>query len=132
MSRVQEYPVSNSRTNWATGGYRSSSPSTRAIIKSPPGSQSCIVPFGSMISYKRSKNKPRSLKTPAVSFRRSNRRSYQQRDRTEPTRPSRHAPTSGTITKISAQERNPNRLNIFLDGEFAFGIGLDAAATQQL
>src|SRR5262245_43771008 len=78
--------------------------------------------------YGRSKKKSRPLESPAVSFRRSNRRS----DHSEPIRPSRHTPTSGTITKITAQERNPNRVNVYLDGEFAFGIGLDAAASQQL
>jgi regulatory protein len=47
-------------------------------------------------------------------------------------RPARDAPTSGTITRIVAQEHNPNRVSVFLDGEFAFGIGLDAAASARL
>ncbi|MFL5759382.1 MAG: regulatory protein RecX [Thermomicrobiales bacterium] len=67
-----------------------------------------------------------------MSFRRSGRRSVKQRSPREEPRPSRTAPSSGTITKIAAQEHNPNRVSVFLDGEFAFGIGLDAAASQQL
>ncbi len=31
----------------------------------------------------------------------------------------------GTITKITAQVRDPNRSSVFLDGEFAFGISTD-------
>jgi regulatory protein len=29
---------------------------------------------------------------------------------------------SGTITSLKVQARNPNRVNVFLDGEFAFGL----------
>jgi regulatory protein len=63
-----------------------------------------------------------------MSFRGSSRR----RTATKEPRPSRDAPTSGTVTRIVAQEHNPNRVSVFLDGEFAFGIGLDAAASAQL
>lgn len=31
-------------------------------------------------------------------------------------------PSSGKVTAIKAQERNPERVNVFLDGEFAFAI----------
>jgi len=61
----------------------------------------------------------------------SSRGSARQRTTAEP-RPARDAPTSGTITRIVAQEHNPNRVSVFLDGEFAFGIGLDAAASARL
>jgi regulatory protein len=61
----------------------------------------------------------------------SSRGSARRRRSAEP-RPARDAPTSGTITRIVAQEHNPNRVSVFLDGEFAFGIGLDAAASARL
>ena len=32
------------------------------------------------------------------------------------------------ITKLSIQKRNPGRVNVYLDGKFAFGIPKDAAA----
>jgi regulatory protein len=63
-----------------------------------------------------------------MSYRRSTRR----RSQTAEPRPARDAPTSGTITRIVAQEHNPNRVSVYLDGEFAFGIGLDAAANARL
>jgi regulatory protein len=34
----------------------------------------------------------------------------------------------GTITALSAQKRSPNRVNVYLDGEFAFGLAYAAAA----
>ena len=34
----------------------------------------------------------------------------------------------GTITNITAQVRNERRVNVFLEGKFAFGLALDAAA----
>ncbi len=37
-----------------------------------------------------------------------------------------------TITAIEAQKKNPNRVNIYLDGEFAFGITRIVAAWLQL
>jgi regulatory protein len=67
-----------------------------------------------------------------VSFRRNPRRFTKRPGSAERVRPSRDAPTSGTITKIVSQEHNPDRLNVFLDEVFAFGIGIDAAASQQL
>jgi regulatory protein len=67
-----------------------------------------------------------------VSFRRNPRRFTKRSGSVESKRPSRDAPTSGTITKISAQEHNPDRLNVFLGEVFAFGVGIDAAASQQL
>jgi regulatory protein len=67
-----------------------------------------------------------------VSFRRGRRQYKKQGSRDEVVRPSRDAPDSGTITKISAQEHNPDRLNVYLDEVFALGIGLDAAASQRL
>jgi regulatory protein len=63
-----------------------------------------------------------------VSFRGSARR---RGTATEP-RPSRDAPSSGKVTRIVAQEHNPNRVSVYLDGEFAFGIGLEAAASARL
>jgi regulatory protein len=35
---------------------------------------------------------------------------------------------SGTITALKVQARNPNRVNVFLDGEFAFGLERITAA----
>ena len=32
-----------------------------------------------------------------------------------------------TITALTAQKRNRDRVNIFLDGEFAFGLAIEAA-----
>lgn len=32
---------------------------------------------------------------------------------------------SGTITKLVAQRKNPNRVNVYLDGEYAFGVYSD-------
>ncbi len=32
-----------------------------------------------------------------------------------------------TVTRLEAQKKNPQRLNVYLDGEFAFGISLAAA-----
>jgi regulatory protein len=62
----------------------------------------------------------------------SSRGSPRRRSSTAEPRPARDAPTSGTVTRIVAQEHNPNRVSVFLDGEFAFGIGLDAAASARL
>ena len=36
---------------------------------------------------------------------------------------------SGTITLLQMQKRNKERVNVFLDGEYAFAIGLDVALT---
>jgi regulatory protein len=36
------------------------------------------------------------------------------------------------ITALTAQKRNPNRLNVFLDGTFAFGLELAVASTLQV
>ena len=33
------------------------------------------------------------------------------------------------ITALKAQKRNKERLNVYLDGEFAFGVALETAAT---
>lgn len=38
----------------------------------------------------------------------------------------------GTITRITPQQQDPNRINIDLDGEFAFGVGIELAAAEQL
>lgn len=38
----------------------------------------------------------------------------------------------GTITALQAQKRNPQRINIFLDGEFAFGLARIVAAWLQV
>lgn len=35
---------------------------------------------------------------------------------------------AGTITRLSPQKRNKERVNVYLDGDFAFGLALDAAA----
>lgn len=40
--------------------------------------------------------------------------------------------TQHTITALSAQKRNPQRVNIFLDGEFAFGLARIVAAWLQV
>jgi regulatory protein len=37
---------------------------------------------------------------------------------------------SGTITAIEQQQRNPERVNVFLDGEFAFALSRDDAIMQ--
>src|SRR5574340_1235861 len=34
----------------------------------------------------------------------------------------------GTITALKVQKRNPNRVNVYLDGEFAFGLARIVAA----
>jgi len=36
---------------------------------------------------------------------------------------------AGVITRLQVQKRNPQRVNVFLDGEFAFGVTLDVAAS---
>jgi len=41
-------------------------------------------------------------------------------------------PVSGTITAISAQARDPERVNVFVDGRFAFGMTRLLAAEQGL
>ena len=38
-------------------------------------------------------------------------------------------PTSGTITLLQVQKRNKERVNIFLDGEYAFAVGMNVALT---
>jgi regulatory protein len=37
--------------------------------------------------------------------------------------------TSGTITMLQMQKRNKERVNVFLDGEYAFAVSLDTATT---
>jgi regulatory protein len=37
--------------------------------------------------------------------------------------------TSGTISMLQMQKRNKERVNVFLDGEYAFAVGLDVALT---
>jgi regulatory protein len=44
----------------------------------------------------------------------------------------RSLPTSGAVTAIKGQQRNPERVNIFLDGEFAFAIMREDAVLQGL
>ncbi|CAN5403060.1 RecX family transcriptional regulator [soil metagenome] len=39
-------------------------------------------------------------------------------------------PSSGKVTAIKAQERNPERVNVFLEGEFAFAISAQEVVTQ--
>lgn len=41
------------------------------------------------------------------------------RDRTPP------EPVAGTITDLTAQKRDPERINVFVDGAFAFGLSAD-------
>ncbi len=41
-------------------------------------------------------------------------------------------PRGGTITKITAQVRDPNRSSVFLDGEFGFGVTTDRVLTEGL
>ncbi|MCS6827972.1 MAG: hypothetical protein NZ553_15270, partial [Caldilinea sp.] len=36
---------------------------------------------------------------------------------------------AGIITRLQVQKNNPQRVNVFLDGEFAFGVTLDVAAS---
>lgn len=36
---------------------------------------------------------------------------------------------AGIITRLQVQKKNPQRVNVFLDGEFAFGVALDVAAS---
>ncbi|MGH2561379.1 MAG: regulatory protein RecX [Thermomicrobiales bacterium] len=40
--------------------------------------------------------------------------------------------TDGRITRIAVQERDPNRLNVDLDGAFAFGVSREIAADERL
>jgi regulatory protein len=44
----------------------------------------------------------------------------------------RSLPTEGTVTAIQQQQRNPERVNVFLDGEFAFAIPREEAVLQGL
>jgi regulatory protein len=37
-------------------------------------------------------------------------------------------PTGGTISALKVQKRNPQRINVYLDGEYAFGLGRITAA----
>ncbi|HEX6693836.1 MAG TPA: RecX family transcriptional regulator [Longimicrobiales bacterium] len=39
---------------------------------------------------------------------------------------------SGTITALKAQRRSPDRLNLYVDGEFRCGIAMDVVATERL
>jgi regulatory protein len=41
-------------------------------------------------------------------------------------------PRAGQITGLSPQSRDPNRLNVDIDGEFAFGVGAELAETAGL
>lgn len=41
-------------------------------------------------------------------------------------------PTGGRITRIAPQERDPERVNVFLDGAFAFGLGAELALREGL
>jgi regulatory protein len=47
-------------------------------------------------------------------------------------RPRADAPTSGRITAIRQQERDPNRVSVFIDGEFAFGLGASLTLAEGL
>lgn len=38
----------------------------------------------------------------------------------------------GTITALTAQVKDPNRVNVFIDGDFACGLALEVAATLQV
>lgn len=51
---------------------------------------------------------------------------------TRDTRAARTGPASGRVTAITPQERDSERVNIFLDGVFAFGLGLDLALREGL
>lgn len=53
-------------------------------------------------------------------------RGQSNRPRRQPT-PTESLPVSGTITAIEQQQRNPERINVFLDGEFAFALSHDEA-----
>lgn len=44
--------------------------------------------------------------------------------------PERSLPTSGTISAIKGQQRNPERVNIYLDGAFAFAMTREEALLQ--
>lgn len=59
-------------------------------------------------------------------------RSY--RGNRKPAQPGEQAPlpSSGTITAIKSQERNPERVNIFLDGEYALAISRDELISRGL
>lgn len=46
--------------------------------------------------------------------------------------PTESLPVSGTVTAIEQQQRNPERVNVFLDGEFAFALARDEAIMQGL
>jgi regulatory protein len=47
----------------------------------------------------------------------------------QPTQASEPKVTSGIITSLQMQQRNKDRVNVFLDGEYAFAVGLNAATT---
>lgn len=51
---------------------------------------------------------------------------WQRRKRNDVDRPPRD-PKGGRVTAIEGQVRDPERVSVFLDGEFAFGISRDAA-----
>ena len=34
---------------------------------------------------------------------------------------------AGTISQMQQQKNNPERVSVFIDGEFAFGVSLDTA-----
>jgi regulatory protein len=53
-------------------------------------------------------------------------RNYTQSNRRETKAPQ---ATSGTITSLQIQQRNKERVNVYLDGEYAFAVGLDVAVT---
>ena len=48
----------------------------------------------------------------------------------DPERPS--GPAAGRVTALTPQRHDPERLNVFLDGAFAFGLGLDLALREGL
>lgn len=47
-------------------------------------------------------------------------------------KPSDRPPQGGTITKLTAQKNNPDRVSVFVDGEFAFGVHQDLVLEHRL
>ena len=42
------------------------------------------------------------------------------------------APRAGTITRLVAQKKNPDRISVYLDGTYAFGVYIDLVASFEL
>ncbi len=59
-------------------------------------------------------------------------RSYRPDRSREDVEDRRSPPSPGTITAIRSQDRDPDRVSVFIDGDFAFGLGREVAASAGL